>query len=325
MFLQSLLRRAYQQESFSVLENLFSSKSLSDILRQRDNYLVLQNPIYEKTAALKQNKESLFSDQQMLALKQENLESEKDKFDDQKSIVVDQESKKKTVLQTTKNKEVLYQKTLAETNKRIDALDKQIRDFESKLKFILDKSSIPTTGSGVLAWPLSDIYVTQRFGKTTSSGILYASGSHSGTDFRAAVGTPVFAVADGKIIGTGDTDEACPNISFGKWVLIEHDIGLSTTYGHLSKIKAQPGQRVARGDIIGYSGNTGHSTGPHLHLSTYATYGSEGEKVVKVIKYDSWTCPGKSIVRPSAPTGAYLNSIDFLPPTTANMFKHPRL
>ncbi|MGB0925507.1 MAG: M23 family metallopeptidase, partial [Minisyncoccia bacterium] len=324
-FLESLLRRTYQQESFSLLENLFSVSSISTLLRQRDTYLTLQNPIYEKTLELKQSRDILFFDKKVLALKQDDLESEKEKFDDQKSIVADQEKKKKTVLKTTQNKENIYQETLAETNRRIAALDKQIREFESKLKFILDKTSIPTKGSGVLNWPLKDIYVTQRFGRTTSSGVLYASGSHSGADFRAAVGTPVYAVADGVVTGAGDTDTACPNISFGKWILIEHDIGLSTTSGHLSKIKVNKGQKVKKGQLIGYSGNTGRSTGPHLHLTVYATHGSDGKKVVEVIKYDSWTCPGKSIVRPSAPTGAYLNPIDYLPPASRNMFKHPRL
>jgi len=89
-------------------------------------------------------------------------------------------------------------------------LDKEIRSYESKLKFILDKTSLPEKGSEILAWPLDSILITQRFGRTVSSERLYVSGSHSGNDFRAATGTPVYAVADGVIIGTGDTDKTCP-------------------------------------------------------------------------------------------------------------------
>lgn len=327
IFLELLIRRVNQQETFSMLENFLTSESLSVFFKMRDQYLALQNPILNKTNELRNNKLELFSNRLELEDKQGALRSEKEKFYDQKSIVVDQENKKKTVLEQTKNKESEFQKNLAETNKRIAALDKQIRDYESKLQFILDESFLPKKGSEVFDWPLpkSDIYITQRFGKTTSSGVLYSSGSHSGTDFRAAIGTPIYATADGEVMGTGNTDDACAGISFGKWILIEHDIGLSTTYGHLSKIKISKGKKVKKGDLIGYSGNTGHSTGPHLHLTTYATYGSDGKKVVKIIKYDSWTCPGESIVRPSAPTGAYLNSIDYLPKLSRDRFKHPRL
>ncbi len=327
IFLESLLRKVDQRETLSILEDFLSSRSLSKFFKIRDQYLILQNPILRKTEELRNNKVELLSDKKILEFKKNNLDLEKEKFYDQKSIVVDQENKKKGILKLTKNKESLYEKNLLDMNKRIVALDKQIRNYESKLKFILDLNSIPEKGSEVFDWPLpkNDIYVTQRFGKTTSSGVLYASGSHSGTDFRATIGTPVYAVADGNVIGTGDTDDACVGISFGKWILIEHDIGLSTTSGHLSKIKVKKGDHVKKGDLIGYSGNTGHTTGPHLHITTYATYGGDGKKVVKIIKYDSWTCPGESIIRPSAPTGAYLNPIDYFPYLSADRFKHPRL
>ena len=326
-FLESLLRRVNQREDFSILESFLSSQSLSLFFKYRDAYLNLQNPILKKTHALRENKISLFQSKEKLVDKQGNLVQEREKYSDQKSIVAGQEQEKNNILRETKNKESQYQKNLTRTRKAIADLDKAIRSYESKLKFILDKNSLPTKGSGVLDWPLpkSDIYITQRFGKTTSSGVLYSSGSHSGTDFRAAIGTPVYAVADGIIRGTGDTDAACKGISFGKWILIEHDIGLSTTYGHLSKIKTSKGKKVKKGDLIGYSGNTGHSTGPHLHLTVYATYGNGGEKVVKVKSYDSWTCPGNILVRPSAPTKAYLNPIDYLPALSRNKFKHPRL
>lgn len=326
-FLGSLLRRVEQKEDFSLLESILSSQSLSLFFKNRDTYLNLQDPILKNTYLLKENKKSLFHSKEKLVNKQGDLVQEKEKYNDQKIIVAQQEQEKNIFLKKTKNKESLYQKNLANTKKAIADLDREIRSYESKLKFILDKNSLPTKGSGVLDWPLSknDIYVTQRFGKTTSSGILYTSGSHSGTDFRAAIGTPIYAVADGIIRGTGDTDTACRGISFGKWILIEHDLGLSTAYGHLSKIKTSKGKSVKKGDLIGYSGNTGHTTGPHLHLSVYATYGNGGEKVVKIKSYNSWTCPGNILTRPSAPTGAYLNPIDYLPPLARNRFKHPRL
>ena len=79
-----------------------------------------------------------------------------------------------------------------------DALEKELRDYESQLTYILDPSKLPN--AGVLSWPLDYIYVTQLFGKTVDSKRLYASGSHSGVDFRAPVGTPVKAMAGGVVL-----------------------------------------------------------------------------------------------------------------------------
>ena len=98
-----------------------------------------------------------------------------------------------------------------------------------------------------MGWPLDNIYVTQFFGKTVAAKRLYASGSHSGVDFRAAVGTPVKSMANGIVKGAGDTDTTCVGASFGKWIFIEYENGLSSTYGHLSLIKVKSGQKVKRG------------------------------------------------------------------------------
>ncbi|MCI5050902.1 MAG: M23 family metallopeptidase, partial [Candidatus Pacebacteria bacterium] len=148
---------------------------------------------------------------------------------------------------------------------------------------------------------------------------------HSGMDFRAAVGTPVYAVADGVVKGVGNTDDQCYRASFGKWVFIEHDVGLSTTSAHLSSWKVREGQRVSKGDLIGYSGNTGRSTAPHLHLTVYATKGVDGGQGARITNRPSAACPGTDYRMPLAPTAAYLDPIDFLPSTTPNNFKHPSL
>lgn len=131
------------------------------------------------------------------------------------------------------------------------------------------------------------------------------------------VGTPVYAVDDGIIKGIGDTDQNCKGVSFGKWVFIEHYNGLSTTYGHLSAISAKPGQEVKKGDLIALSGNTGHSTGPHLHLTVYASQGAKVEAVPTKTAY----CKGVYLVMPIAPTNAYLDPMSYLPKPAPNLIK----
>ena len=82
---------------------------------------------------------------------------------------------------------------------------------------------------------------------------------HKGTDFAAPVGTPIYAPADGVVTFAGWSS------GYGRLVKIKHDFGIETRYAHQSKIRVKVGQRVSRGDRIGDIGNSGRSTGPHLH------------------------------------------------------------
>ena len=143
--------------------------------------------------------------------------------------------------------------------------------------------------------------------KTVAAKKLYVSGSHNGVDFGAPVGTRVLAAASGKVIGTGDTDPVCPGASYGKWVLVRHTNGLTTVYGHLSAIASYEGQDVVQGQIIAYSGSTGYATGPHLHLSVFASNG------VQVTSLVSKACAGRVYRIPIAAANAYLDPMLYLP------------
>lgn len=85
---------------------------------------------------------------------------------------------------------------------------------------------------------------------------------HTGLDFRGSVGDPVRSTANGKVVSAGWAG------GYGRLVEIKHSNGLSTRYGHLSRIQVRPGQLVKAGQIIGRMGSTGRSTGPHLHYET---------------------------------------------------------
>lgn len=83
---------------------------------------------------------------------------------------------------------------------------------------------------------------------------------HAGLDFTAPQGTPIYATADGSVKISGYS-----NSGYGNHVIISHGYGYETLYGHMVRIKARGGKRVKRGEIIGYVGSTGKSTGPHCH------------------------------------------------------------
>ncbi|HEU0109468.1 MAG TPA: M23 family metallopeptidase, partial [Flavisolibacter sp.] len=87
---------------------------------------------------------------------------------------------------------------------------------------------------------------------------------HAGLDFTAPQGTPIYATADGVIKVAGRSDGG-----YGNHVVINHGFGYETLYGHMYRIKARRGQTVKRGDLIGYVGSTGKSTGPHCHYEVH--------------------------------------------------------
>ena len=119
--------------------------------------------------------------------------------------------------------------------------------------------TLKETASGLpLMTPMSRGNITSRFGVRTDP-FRRRPAMHTGIDFRAPSGEAAKATAPGKVISAGY------NRGYGYMVEIDHGGGLTTRFAHLSKIVAKKGQSVAKGDIIGRTGSTGRSTGPHLH------------------------------------------------------------
>lgn len=300
------VKNMYELEESDLTEMLLKRDNLTDIWQDVDHMATIREAIISKIITLRKVKGDLEVKRTDTVSAKNELIALRSKLADQKKIVEQNTTEKNKLLKETKNNESTYQKLVKEQTAKKAALEEELRNYESQLKFILDPSALPN--AGVLSWPLDDVYVTQLFGKTVAAKRLYASGSHSGVDFRASVGTPVKAMADGTVLGVGDTDTTCPGASFGKWVFIEYTNGLSSTYGHLSLNKAYVGQKVSRGEIVGYSGSTGRVTGPHLHVTVYASSSA------KVQTLPSKSCAGKTLTQPIAATGAYLDPMYYLPP-----------
>jgi murein DD-endopeptidase MepM/ murein hydrolase activator NlpD len=118
-------------------------------------------------------------------------------------------------------------------------------------------SPAPTPASNSMAWPVN-ARITSTFGMRYHP-ILHFARMHRGIDFGAAWGTPIHAAADGQVIRAGWAG------GYGRQVRIAHGGGLASSYSHMSRMIVEPGSIVRQGQVIGYVGSSGLSTGPHLH------------------------------------------------------------
>ena len=150
------------------------------------------------------------------------------------------------------------------TTKRVDIISKELAVQSKSLDYIL---KLAKAKNNLLSAIPAIQPVRNENLKHMASGFGYrtdpftkARKMHEGMDFTAKTGTPIFATGDGVVARADNTVSG-----YGNHIVIRHGFGYETLYGHLSKYKSSAGQRVKRGDIIGYVGSTGRSEGPHLH------------------------------------------------------------
>jgi murein DD-endopeptidase MepM/ murein hydrolase activator NlpD len=303
--IKETLQQINDADNNSIWEILLSNDDFSDFWTDIEYTIQVQAKVSDQVNTVKDVKTKLEIAKADLELQKKELEDYTKELSDKKQVLQSTKKEKSSLLTVTKNTEANYQKILKDKLAMKEALDQEINQFESQLKMAIDPKSFPKAGKGILAWPLTNIFITQNFGKTADSGRLYVSGTHNGVDFRATIGTKVMSAGAGIVEGVGDTDIVCSGASYGKWVFIRYDNGLASIYGHLSVISAKQGQRVKAGDVVGYSGSTGYSTGPHLHMSVYAGQG------VKMSTLKSTVCKGTYTI-PLADLKAYLDPLIYL-------------
>jgi murein DD-endopeptidase MepM/ murein hydrolase activator NlpD len=302
----STISQINESDARGLLEMMLASDSLSNFFVEAHDLERLQLSLRDSIKSLERLTVELGAQKKASQESSRELQALKGQLADQKAVADGERRNHATLLTETKNKESNYTKLLADKEARKKQFEREISDFEAQLKAEIDRNSFPTPGTKVLAYPMDDVFITQKFGKTIDALRLYTSGTHSGMDFRAAVGTPIKAAGDGTVVGAGDTDRACRGASYGRWVMIRHRNGLSTIYAHLNLIKVTEGQEVGVGDVIGYSGSTGYATGPHLHFGLFVS------SAVQIIDLPSKSCPGAVFRIPVAPPKGYLDPQAYL-------------
>ena len=308
-----IIRSLNANDNDSMIEILLRYDNLSEFWDIIESLETVRNSMTTRVKSLDELRILLEEKKISETSKRTELSSLKKQYSGQQAVLDNNKAEKDQLLKATKNEEAEYQTMLSLRKEAREQLIVEVQNIESQLKFILDPNSIPTAGTAVLRWPLESVYLTQYFGYTKfalSNPSVYKNSMHNGIDLGAPVGTKIHAPLTGTVRAVGNTDLVSGCYSWGKWILIDHPNGLSTLFAHLSHVGVTNGQKINTSDVIGYVGNTGYSTGPHLHFTLYV---SAAVEVKQFSQFKAVTSCGAAL-SPFAAVEGYLDPLDYLPP-----------
>lgn len=286
--LANRLRILYMSGNATDLEIIFGAKDFSDLIDKMELVKSLANSdkeliseIQTKLDELSTKKKSLEADKKDLETQQASLKSDQDEFN---KLISDNDEILKNLYAS--NSEA--QNSLESAALQSDEIEAKISQYYAAQKAAAEhaaqasqsssssgssssgsSSVIVPSGSG-FAWPTPGF--ASRSSEWFEDREVY---NHGGIDIAGAgiMGTPVVAAADGTVVATnsscthnwGKSYSCGCGGGYGNYVMISHAGGKMTVYGHLTSLTVSSGQSVSRGQVIGYVGSTGNSTGPHLH------------------------------------------------------------
>lgn len=292
----------YQKDSEGLLPILLKNNNLSEFFTDIQQITNVNDTLISLIGELKNNKATLENNRVDLSGKKSELEQLNRQQGYEKTALTQAKLNTANILQATKGQEKEYQKLLTKAEELERAANLEIFRLEDKLRQAIDPGSLPAARPGILAWPVGGGggKISQSYGciETAFARRYYPDcnngrgGFHNGLDVAASHGTPIIAAEAGRVIAMGNAPSA-----YGIWFTVEHSNGLVTAYTHLSVRSVTIGQEVKRGDIIGKVGNTGLSTGSHIHFMVYAP----GTFTVK-----------QSTISGTLPIGATLNPSNYL-------------
>jgi len=300
--LAETLQAVYQMDTSSLMEVFLRHQQISDFFGSLEDLQRLEESIHGDLAALRELKKVLENERATRTEQKKSLSALDRELQNRRLIEQNTKKAKNALLAETKNEEARYQQLLRSREVKRNEMLNEIQRIEDELRKLINPSAIPVSRAGILAWPIKGSAVlTQSFGNTPDSKILYNGKPHNGIDLGVPVGTPLYAADSGEVWETGNTDTYAGCLSYGKWILIKHPNKLATLYAHLSQIAVTRGTSIARGDLIGYTGETGYATGPHLHFTVYDA---------TTVQFRASKIPGSNCQ--FLPYGGYLNPLAYL-------------
>jgi murein DD-endopeptidase MepM/ murein hydrolase activator NlpD len=311
------LRNLDRSERRPLALTILSSDTMTDAWQDVDALATLQGAVQQDIQLLIEEKAQLAETKVTAEDKQAELVGQQDTLVTQQSSLQATINAESEILQRTKSQESEYQRILSEAQAAKASFEAALADLNEQFRRALDPSTVPTAGKGILRTPVDNVRITQYFGNTAfaSSGAYNGKG-HNGIDYGVPAGSRVKAALSGVVIGSGNTDAVCRDGSFGNWIMIKHNNGLSTMYAHLTERLVSNGQSVETGQTIGRSGGerfvfgSGYSTGPHLHFGVYVTSVTE---IIQLGQATNRVTPcAKAVMPVPRSQEGYLNPLNYL-------------
>ena len=256
------VRSEEERGSLSYLSVLFKATSMADLLNRME--FVNEVAEYNKTliAAMKETRENIKAEKTEMEAKEAQLGEQQDelqgKLDETTNLMNEYAADQKALEQMH-----------AAEEKAADEIDAQIE------RLIADSDVVP--GSEGFIWPVSTSkMISSPIGSRVAPGG-FGSTNHKGVDIcNVGYTSSVYATKSGRVLLTNSSGWGG---GYGNYVVIDHGGGLTTLYAHMSVVKVSPGDTVSQGTVIGVTGNTGASTGPHLHYEVRTTTIVNGKSV----------------------------------------------
>jgi murein DD-endopeptidase MepM/ murein hydrolase activator NlpD len=217
-----------------------------------DRYDTLRDQVSKLRDSVEQDRKTALVQRNVVGAQQRELADSRQVQDAVRQQAAAEVAQQNGLLAQLRTRKSEFQSQIAALQRQSDALAAMLRSRQA------GQGLVPS-GHGVLAVPIPGAPITSGFGPRTHP--IYGDvRMHTGIDFGAGYGTPIRAAGDGVVVSAG------PLGGYGNATVIDHGNGLATLYAHQSDMAVVPGQRVSRGQVIGYVGSTGFSTGPHLHF-----------------------------------------------------------
>jgi murein DD-endopeptidase MepM/ murein hydrolase activator NlpD len=255
------LRTIQQSDNQALLLIMLRNPSLADSMLEAQSLSNVNSALNQSVGELHTLENTLDQHLAETSEKKVAIETEHTNTLNRKGLVEDQKIERENILKLTKDQQQKYETQLTTLQKQQQAVSDDIDQLEADLRRRLNVSNLPDKRPGVFTMPVAG-KITQLYGELSN---LYGGKPHNGLDIGAPLGTPIYAARDGMVVAVGDNGR----LQYGRYVLIEHDNGLSTLYGHMSRQATVQGKTVKRGELIGYVGATGYAFGNHLHLGLY--------------------------------------------------------
>lgn len=245
------VRVMYENGSTGYIDILLSAESIGDFFDRLE--IVKQITAYDSTMT-----ENLKNKQLEIQDKKDELENLQQSLMDSRSAL---ENKKSVLDDKMSERDALIQKiegSVEELEKKLKEIEAEEASVRSKLANLSD-SAVPYSG-GSMTWPSPSCHIiTSYYGWRLHPTLGYEK-LHTGIDIGASYGSKIIAAKSGTVV------TATSNNAYGNYVIINHGGGVCTLYAHQSALAVSAGQYVNEGDVVGYVGSTGYSTGPHLHF-----------------------------------------------------------